>query len=153
FPLKVAAIGEGAPIGFADEPRPPGSVPSRQPLANYAPRPAYYDPPQQTYPSRPQYGAPAAMYPQRPQYGAPAPYEPVPYEPAPDNRTPSYGHPYPQQSYPRGEQVPLGRESAPLTAGSVAVQPTATLACPIVSALDTWFASGVQPAALKWFGV
>jgi len=198
FPLKVAAIGEGAAIGFADEPRPPGSVPSHQPLANYAPRPAYYDPPQQTYPqqsypqaapsgpmsirppgsgpadadddveyenappgqngaqiypSRPQYGAPAAMYPQRPQYGAPAPYEPVPYEPAPDNRTPSYGHPYPQQSYPRGEQVPLGRESAPLTAGSVAVQPTATLACPIVSALDTWFASGVQPAALKWFGV
>src|SRR3954452_22909166 len=49
FPLKVAAIGEGAPVGFADEPRPPGSVPSRQPLANYAPRPVYYDPPQQTY--------------------------------------------------------------------------------------------------------
>src|SRR4029077_8195409 len=195
FPLKVAAIGDGAAIGFADEPRPPGSVPSRQPLANYAPRPAYYDPTQQTYPqqsypqattngpmsirppgsgpaeadddveyenaqpgqsgpqaypSRPQYGAP---YPQRPQYGAPAPYEPVPYEPAPDNRTPGYPQPYPQQSYPRGEQVPLGREPAPVATGSVAVQPTATLACPIVSALDTWFASGVQPAALKWFGV
>src|SRR5215212_2544131 len=50
FPLKVAAIGDGAAIGFADEPRPPGSVPSRQPLANYAPRPVYYDPPQQAYP-------------------------------------------------------------------------------------------------------
>ena len=61
----------------------------------------------------------------------------------------------PQQSYPpRGaEQVPLGRERAPVTTGAVAVQPTATLACPIVSALDTWFASGVQPAAMKWFGV
>src|SRR5438105_4821547 len=53
FPLKVAAIGEGGPIGFADEVRPPGTVPSRQPLANYAPRPAYYDPPQQTYPPQP----------------------------------------------------------------------------------------------------
>src|SRR3954468_11241045 len=51
FPLKVAAIGEGAPIGFADDLRPPGSVPSRQPLANYAPRPVY-DPPQQTYPAQ-----------------------------------------------------------------------------------------------------
>jgi hypothetical protein len=40
-----------------------------------------------------------------------------------------------------------------VTTGSVAVQPAATLACPIVSALDTWFASGVQPAAMRWFGV
>src|SRR4029079_16870836 len=45
------------------------------------------------------------------------------------------------------------RERVPVATGSVAVQPTATLACPIVSTLDTWFASGVQPAALKWFGV
>src|SRR4030088_2666319 len=42
FPLKVAAIGDGAPIGFAEALRPPGAVP--QPLA--APpggymRPAY----------------------------------------------------------------------------------------------------------------
>src|SRR3954469_15254894 len=52
FPLKVAAIGEGAPIGFADDPRPPGSVPSRQPLAQHAPRPVYYDPQQQGYPQQ-----------------------------------------------------------------------------------------------------
>ncbi|TMJ04957.1 MAG: extensin [Alphaproteobacteria bacterium] len=198
FPLKVAAIGDGAAIGFADELRPPGSVPSRQPLANYAPRPGYDDSAQPAYapggpngpmsirppgsgpaadgdddieyetapgqsgpgyPQRPQYGAPPRPYPQRPQYGAPAPYEPVPYEPAPDNRAPTYSQqPYPQQSYPqqpypRGEQIPLGREQAPAVTGSVAVQPTATLACPIVSALDTWFAGSVQPAALKWFGV
>jgi hypothetical protein len=206
FPLKVAAIGEGAPVGFADEPRPPGSVP--QPLAvpppgNYSPRPAYspypqtYQPPQ-TYPQQPyrqqangpmsirppgsetdeddvEYenappgpGAPAQPYPQRPQYGANAPYQPVPYEPAPDERTPQSSQPYPkevypQQSYPRQgepqeqyrapEQVPLGRERVPVATGAVTVQPTATLACPIVSALDTWFASGVQPAALKWFGM
>jgi hypothetical protein len=35
---------------------------------------------------------------------------------------------------------------------SVAVHPAATLACPIVSALDHWFANAVQPAAQKWFG-
>ena len=34
FPYKVAAIGEGAPIGFADELRPPGAIHgARQPLA------------------------------------------------------------------------------------------------------------------------
>jgi hypothetical protein len=200
FPLKVAAIGEGSPIGFADELRPPGAIPSRQPLA-VAPRPAYHDPyppqpqtyPQQSYPrqqypqttapngpmpiqppgseaadeddveyenAQPAQGAPMQNYPQRPQTGAHNPYRPVPYEPAPDGRAPTYSQPYPpqsdpQQSYPpRGaEQVPLGRERAPVTTGAVAVQPTATLACPIVSAIDTWFASGVQPAAIKWFGV
>jgi hypothetical protein len=196
FPLKVAAIGEGAAIGFADEMRPPGGIPN-QPLANYPPRPAFYDQypqqayPQQSYPQapngpmsirpaasdpageddieyenapgvrsypqRPQYGAPAPS--RRPEYGASAPYEPVPYEPAPDSRAPTSSQAYPQQSYPQqsypppGEGVPLGRERAPVATGSVAVQPAATLACPIVSALDTWFASGVQPAALKWFGV
>jgi len=72
---------------------------------------------------------------------------------------PNYSRPqpYPQQSaqppvYPPAEQVPLGRERAPVTTGAVAIQPTATLACPIVSSLDTWFANGVQPAALRWFG-
>ena len=48
--------------------------------------------------------------------------------------------------------MPLGRERAPVTTGATAVQPAATLACPIVSALDTWFAGGVQPAAMKWLG-
>src|SRR3954454_22411286 len=58
FPLKVAAIGEGAPIGFADDLRPPGAVP--QPLAappGCSPRPAY-SPYPQTYP--------AQSYPQQP---------------------------------------------------------------------------------------
>jgi hypothetical protein len=187
FPLKVAAIGEGAPIGYADELRPPGSVP--QPLASppggYS-RPAYSTYPQpylaQTYPSsypqpngpmsirppgsqpddddveyEPAPGAPAQGYPPRPQ-GANAPYQPVPYEPAPDAQSPRTSQPYPQQQqypqqpYPLPEQIPLGRERPPLSGGAVAVQPTATLACPIVSALDTWIATGVQPAAMKWFG-
>ena len=36
--------------------------------------------------------------------------------------------------------------------GPVAVKPTATLACPIVSELDRWFADSVQPSAMRWFG-
>ena len=30
--------------------------------------------------------------------------------------------------------------------------PAATLACPLVSALDRWVSEGVQPAAMRWFG-
>jgi hypothetical protein len=36
--------------------------------------------------------------------------------------------------------------------GPVTVKPAATLACPIVSALDRWLADAVQPAAMRWFG-
>jgi hypothetical protein len=36
--------------------------------------------------------------------------------------------------------------------GPVTVKPTATLACPIVSALDKWLVDAVQPAAQRWFG-
>ena len=32
------------------------------------------------------------------------------------------------------------------------MKPAATLACPIVSALDKWLAEAVQPAAMRWFG-
>jgi hypothetical protein len=32
------------------------------------------------------------------------------------------------------------------------VKPTATLACPMVSALDRWIIEAVQPASVKWFG-
>jgi hypothetical protein len=205
FPYKVAAIGEGAPIGFADELRPPGGIPgARQPLAvpppaatNYS-RPVYSEPypqqqtyqpypsQQQAYPAQPRANAPmpigpngadpmdddddseyeaaqpgqnAQPTPQRAPSQANAPYRPAPYEPAPDDRAPRYSQPYPSQqpnpsqSYPQAAQpVPLGRERGPVMTGAAAVQPAATLACPIVSALDGWFANGVQPAATKWFG-
>src|SRR3954468_10701566 len=202
FPLKVAAIGDGAPIGYADELRPPGSVP--QPLARppggysrpvsssypqpYPPQPypaqtspSSYPPPNGPMSIHPpgshpddddlEYeqvpGPPAQGYPPRPQQRANGSYRPVPYDPAPDDRGPRTSQPYPQQeqqqqsyphqvyppqSYPPAEQVPLGRERGPVTTGSVTVQPAATLACPIVSSLDNWFANGVQPAAMKWFG-
>jgi hypothetical protein len=74
--------------------------------------------------------------PPHPYYGGPA----APYTPAP----PSAAQPVP----------PLGPPRAPLVTGSagpVEVKPAATLACPIVSALDQWITAAVQPAALKWF--
>jgi hypothetical protein len=37
------------------------------------------------------------------------------------------------------------------SAGPVEVSPAATLACPLVAALDQWIASAVQPAAIRWF--
>jgi hypothetical protein len=87
-----------------------------------------------------------------------AAYPPQSY---PQPNYPSQGYPppdYPQRadSLPPGmeEQVPLGPPRAPMVTGAVgpvAVKPAATLACPIVSALDQWITAAVQPAALRWF--
>lgn len=53
----------------------------------------------------------------------------------------------------RAAPVPLGRNNTITGAvGPVEVKPTATLACPIVSALDQWIAAAVQPASKRWFG-
>jgi hypothetical protein len=46
----------------------------------------------------------------------------------------------------------LGPPRAIGSATPVEIKPAATLACPIVSALDQWLATAVQPAAHKWFG-
>jgi hypothetical protein len=74
---------------------------------------------------------PAAYPPQR-AYGAPV------YQPPQQRRPPPLGP-------ARGPQVTGAIGPATLT-------PPATLACPIVSALDRWVSEGVQPAALRWFG-
>ncbi|WP_409192292.1 extensin family protein [Bradyrhizobium sp. RDM4] len=174
FPLKVAAIGEGSSsYGFADEElRPPGSIgnqprwPVTQPQSNY---PAAGYPQRSNYPEsavrQPSgYGgssgpvslsapgvapqedeidlppegtdaAGAARYMNAPSYPArqPAPYSQAPAQQPPPRFGPAQGN--------------------PVTAvGPVAVKPTATLACPIVSELDRWFADSVQPAAMRWFG-
>jgi len=78
---------------------------------------------------------PAANYPQR--SASPPPY--TPSEAAPPSAE---------------ERVPLGPPRDPgvtASAGPVEVKPAATLACPLVSALDQWIATAVQPAALRWF--
>jgi hypothetical protein len=68
--------------------------------------------------------------------------------------------PYPQPSY---SQPPAATPALPRLGpaqgnsvngfGQVSMKPAATLACPIVSALDRWLADSVQPAATRWFGV
>ncbi len=55
----------------------------------------------------------------------------------------------------RDRSAPLGPSRAPRFAsatGTVTVTPNATLACPMVSALDQWIATSVQPSAMRWFG-
>jgi len=77
----------------------------------------------------PQRQAPAS-YPQR-AYGAPT------YQPSQQRPVPSLGPVRPKMS---------------TAVGPVTLTPAATLACPIVSALDHWVSDGVQPAAVRWFG-
>jgi hypothetical protein len=60
-----------------------------------------------------------------------------------------------QEREPDEPLPPLGPNRNPAVTGSVApvsVKPAATLACPLVSALEQWIANSVQPAAMRWFG-
>jgi len=70
----------------------------------------------------------------------------------PRNAAPSTRPAY-QRPPERPATVPLGPRT-PYTGsvGPVELKPTATLACPIVSALDRWLADAVQPSAQRWFG-
>ncbi len=151
FPLKVAALGAGAAVGFADEPRPPGAIPGPA-LPPAYPREFAVSPPYP--PSQRQPGAPVTPSP-NPDPGLAS--EPQQRE-APDPSYPPWrgGNGRPASSpQPYGSQVPLGpnRDAASAVAsGPAAVAPAATLACPMVSALDSWVANAVQPAAQRWFG-
>jgi hypothetical protein len=74
--------------------------------------------------------------------------------PAPRPRPQSYNAPVYQQPPPRREPPRLGPARGPYTPVNIppaTVTPKATLACPLVSALDRWVSQGVQPAALRWF--
>jgi hypothetical protein len=74
---------------------------------------------------------------------APAYQRPEPSYQRPATNTPLYQQP--QQQRPLLGPM-RGPQSMPVT-----LTPTATLACPLVSALDRWVSEGVQPAALHWF--
>jgi hypothetical protein len=83
-------------------------------------------------------------------------YHPPNSHPAdrPSYRAPSYPPDRPAASAPQTLPA-LGPVRGPQVTGSVRpveVTPNATLACPIVSALDQWLAQSVQPAAMRWFG-
>jgi len=62
------------------------------------------------------------------------------------------GAPPPVRSVPSRApvSVPLGR-GAVSAVGPVEIRPAATLACPVISALDRWITDAVQPAAQRWF--
>jgi hypothetical protein len=170
FPLKVAALGESSPsFGFADELRPPAAI------GNQPRWPVSQPPPPRNYPEtavrQPNYGAPG---------NGPISLSAPGVEPAeddidlpPDSRYPVRGaQAYPSRDAPQasdrltsnpGYSSPVQQERPPPrlgpgqgnvtgALGPVAMKPEATLACPIVSALDRWLADSVQPAAMRWFG-
>jgi hypothetical protein len=187
FPLKVAALGESSAVGYADDLRPPGTIPNgssaqmpRWPLnePSYAPPDPVQVQPVQTQPVQGQQlrwtpGPPAI---ERPDMTAPAgrpvslnppgvaPYpDDIPDDavlppgrgaaPAYQPTQPAYNAPVYQQ--PQQQRPLLGPMRGPQTTGPImpaALTPAATLACPLVSALDRWVSGGVQPAALHWFG-
>ena len=176
YPLKVAALGENmSSYGFADEDlRPPAPI-GREPRWPINPSPPATTQPYQasSYPQRaaaPKTSYPQANYPGQPVYEAPSngPISLSPPGMAPgedDINLPPEGRPggayapsqnYPPSSYPQQGYVPprLGppRGDPVGAVGAVALKPTATLACPIVSALDRWLVDSVQPAAMRWFG-
>jgi hypothetical protein len=173
FPLKVAALGEAnSSLGYADDLRPPGSIggqprwPVSQPAPSYQQQPSSYQRP--AYSSAPDGYVPS---------GAPIPLNAQANTLPPDgegamavsggaqyrqgaSNAPYGSAPYPQTSYQQGSQQPvsysqprLGPVGNPVSSfGPVALKPAATLACPIVSALDRWITEAVQPAAVRWFG-
>ncbi|WOH67663.1 extensin family protein [Bradyrhizobium sp. BWA-3-5] len=124
--------------------QPSYAAPSNGPISLSAPGIAA---PQEDDADLPPEGAPASRgggyaaspsYPSRDRYQAPSP---APYSP------PSYP---PSPAAPR-----LGpAQGNPVSAfGQVSMKPAATLACPIVSALDRWLTDSVQPASMRWFGM
>jgi hypothetical protein len=180
FPLKVAALGEAAgTLGFADDLRPPGAINGNQPRwpvsqPSRSPSPDYSYP--EATPRQPGYAASSDS--RRPVYlnapGVPTDQQGI--DLPPDGNSGLYdrqragsrlGAPgYPQSERysdrpisaagsPQADRMPrLGQARGnPVAAfGPVEMKPAATLACPIVSALDRWLADSVQPAAMRWFG-
>jgi Extensin-like protein C-terminus len=167
------------PAGIGNQPRWPGNQPSPQPAPYYssAPppddgQPAYGAPsngpmslrapgvaPDQDDIRLPSNGAPRGW-----QAGPSSPYAPLPsyqrdrYAPPPERvEAPPGAYQPPSEPYQPSTQYQQPRLGpGPLnpsaTSGPVAVKPAATLACPIVSALDQWLTTTVQPAAQRWFG-
>jgi hypothetical protein len=94
--------------------------------------------------------------PPHPYYGGPpvAPYS-RPVAPPLGANTPPAGNALPRLGLPPPPFPPPlaggGGVGVMASAGPVEVKPPATLACPIVSALDQWISGAVQPSAQRWF--
>jgi hypothetical protein len=122
-PMPLSAPGAGHGVSPSAAPS-PDDIPDDAVLPPGRARSPYSPPPQRGY------GTPVYQPPQHT-------YEAPTYQP-------------PQRTLPppgpaRGLQTNGLMTPAVLT-------PPATLACPIVSALDHWVSEGVQPAAMRWFG-
>jgi len=132
FPLKVSALGEGLPLAYGDELRPPSSIPSAALPPRWPTAPAPYE-------RAPSYRPPASE--QQWRSDQPLSLDPPARAHGPyDDRRPAVRAP---SARPVGPARPTG---------PVSVTPAATLACPLVSALEQWIAAAVQPSALRWFG-
>jgi hypothetical protein len=66
-----------------------------------------------------------------------------------DNTSPRFPATLSRPSVPLG---PARGQRMTASIGPVTVKPAATLACPLVSALDQWIVTAVQPASMRWFG-
>jgi hypothetical protein len=177
YPLKVAALGESnGSLGFADDiPRPPGNIGNqpRWPVSQPPPAPPQASPYPNSVMRQPGYGAPSSgpisltapgVAAQQneidlPPEGTPGLNQPVTRgsymtTPAYPPQRERYSAPYPGRPDPAPDLPRLGpaRGNSITGFGPVAMKPAATLACPIVSALDRWLADSVQPAAQRWFG-
>jgi Extensin-like protein C-terminus len=172
FPFKVSSLGDSAPLSY-DDPRPPAAVPNAS--GQMPPRWPITQPPSSAAVTRddlPLSDRPLSLDPSgggqrtgtspepydfRRPYGAAAPRRGAASAPASDPSSP-----YDFSPEPYDRRAVIGARPAPRPAppapppppppGPVAVSPPATLACPLISALDQWIAEAVQPAALKWFG-
>jgi hypothetical protein len=211
FPLRVSMLGESGPLGYSDDPRPPGAIPSgstpsrwpirsgelpppprsndqpvsldppsserrgsasepydfRKPYGSATPTPApRYRPPHESGTGSPREDFSPEPYDRRPLVDAPAGVlraPPSAVNRAPLNDPPLVGTPRVRASAavetvrPREPPpvVPLGPARGAAVTGAitpVAVTPAATLACPMVSELDRWIVTVVQPSAMHWFG-
>jgi hypothetical protein len=134
-----------SPQPYSPPPSPVQSYPSPtyrppQSAAQVGP-PLSLDPPQPSPDGDDEIGIPGG--PPNPYYGGPSAPSPVRRPPRQSNERPP-GAPVP----------PLGPADPSLATAAltpVALQPAATLACPVVSALDQWIVNAVQPAAMRWF--
>jgi hypothetical protein len=146
--------------GVADQPTgAPENYDFRRPYGASSSPPPRYGAPQ---PNSPREDFSPEPYERRPLVDAPGPYGAptgigrTPLR-APPLADPPRGNSSPDVA-PRGEPPPLpalgpsGDAQVTASPPPVAVSPTATLACPMVSELDRWIAGAVQPAAMRWFG-
>jgi Extensin-like protein C-terminus len=135
---------------------PPPATQSRAPMSIYAPGVPVPEPDAEEFePAPPRvYGGASDTRSGMPSTALPPPSVATPDYPPPNYPPPNYSRraePTPAPPYEGAPLGPSGTSRLLATGGPVEVKPAATLACPIVSALDRWIAASVQPAAMRWF--